>query len=65
MGVYFFTSFLVQHSDSYSVLQISGPCTSQSLTRGVLHTWTVSLKAIFSYSMKQLFLKFSSHSSSC
>ena len=26
---------------------------------------TVSLNAIFSYSMKQLFLKFSSHSSSC
>merc|ERR1719474_1762151 len=42
------SSCLVQHSDSYSVLQISGPCTSQSLTRGVLHTCTVSLKAIFS-----------------
>merc|ERR1719308_6012 len=59
------TSCLVQHSDSYSVLQISGPCTSQSFTRGVLQISTVSLKAIFSYSMKQLFLKFSSHSSSC
>merc|ERR1719391_1453493 len=50
------TSCLVQHSDSYSVLQISGPCTSQSFTRGVLQTVAVSLKAICSYSMKQLFL---------
>merc|ERR1719295_86770 len=59
------TSCLVQHSDSYSVLQISGPCTSQSFTRGVLQTVAVSLKAICSSSMKQLFLKFSSQSSSC
>merc|ERR1719340_105439 len=59
------TSCLVQHSDSYSVLQISGPWTSQSFTRGVLQISAVSLKAICSYSMKQLFLKFSSHSSSC
>merc|ERR1711970_802034 len=59
------TSCLVQHSDSYSVLQISGPCTSQSFTRGVLQTVAVSLKAICSYSMKQFFLKFSSQSSSC
>merc|ERR1719516_899957 len=59
------SSCLVQHSDSYSVLQISGPLTSQSLTRGVLQISTVSLKAICSYSMKQFFLKFSSHSSSC
>merc|ERR1719239_972359 len=59
------TSCLVQHSDSYSVLQIPGPCTSQSFTRGVLHTLAVSLKAICSYSMKQFFLKFSSQSSSC
>jgi len=35
------------------------------LTRGVLQISTVSLKAICSYSMKQFFLKFSSHSSSC
>ena len=27
---------MVQHADSYSVLHISGPWTSQSLTRGVL-----------------------------
>merc|ERR1719369_175040 len=53
------------HFSSTSVLQISGPCTSQSLTRGVLHISEVSLKAICSYSIKQLFLKFSSHSSSC
>merc|ERR1711910_264502 len=59
------TSCLVQHSDSYSVLQISGPWTSQSLTRGVLQISAVSLKAICSYSMKQFFLKFSSQSSSC
>merc|ERR1719320_934393 len=59
------TSCLVQHSDSYSVLQISGPWTSQSFTRGVRQTSAVSLKAICSYSMKQLFLKFSSQSSSC
>merc|ERR1711872_689326 len=59
------SSCLVQHSDSYSVLQISGPSTSQSLTKGFLQTFTVSLMAICSYSMKQLFLKFSSHSSSC
>merc|ERR1719308_603129 len=38
------TSCLVQHSDSYSVLQISGPWTSQSLTRGVLQISAVSLK---------------------
>merc|ERR1719391_1878532 len=59
------TSCLVQHSASYSVLQISGPWTSQSLTRGVLQISAVSLKAICSYSMKQFFLKFSSQSSSC
>merc|ERR1712032_1598678 len=59
------TSCLVQHSDSYSVRQISGPSMSQSLRIGVLQISTVSLKAICSYSMKQLFLKFSSHSSSC
>merc|ERR1719260_575474 len=59
------TSCLVQHSDSYSVLQISGPWISQSLTRGVLQISAVSLKAICSYSMKQFFLKFSSQSSSC
>merc|ERR1712114_94708 len=59
------SSCLVQHSDSYSVLQISGPSTSQSLTRGFLQTFAVSLIAICSYSMKQFFLKFSSHSSSC
>merc|ERR1719391_949188 len=51
------TSCLVQHSDSYSVLQISGPCTSQSFTRGVLQTVAVSLKAICSYSMKQFSLQ--------
>merc|ERR1719474_623118 len=33
-------SCLVQHSDSYSVLQISGPCTSQSFTSGVLFIFT-------------------------
>merc|ERR1719369_2766913 len=54
------TSCFVQHSDSYSVLQISGPWTLQSLTRGVRHMVAVSLKAIFSYSIKQFFLKFSS-----
>merc|ERR1719474_2445329 len=42
------SSCLVQHSDSYSVLQISGPSISQSLTRGFLHTWTTSLMAICS-----------------
>merc|ERR1712227_528452 len=46
------TSCLVQHSDSYSVLQTSSPGVSQSLTRGCLQIWTVSLKAICSYSMK-------------
>merc|ERR1712032_1718061 len=44
---------------------LAGPWMSQSLRRGVLQISTVSLKAICSYSMKQLFLKFSSHSSSC
>merc|ERR1719348_1756143 len=54
------SSCLVQHSDSYSVRQISGPWMSQSFTRGVLQTATVSSKAIFSYSMKQFFYKWSS-----
>merc|ERR1719474_788361 len=43
------SSCLVQHSDSYSVLQISGPCTSQSLTRGVLHTFLLLLRLVVGY----------------
>ena len=57
--------YLVTHSDVYSVEHSVGPGISQFLTKGVKQNWTGSSAACFLYSIKQLFLKFSSHFSSC
>jgi len=57
-------SFVVTHSLSYCVEQISSPSLSQSLTRGVRHTSTVTFTAALLYSMKHFLTKSSLHSSS-